>query len=124
MNNSTIKKVVLNYLGISLRACIPIPVMVAVLSFFKLEQDTILIVAFLCSIIIIEWLHFKKEKTTVSLDTNTLKNKNSLLPYDLSFRETDPLMYGAIAAKANSDDLMNSLELETKASEVYKWCRL
>lgn len=121
MNNSMrrIKTIALNYLGICLRAFIPIPFIVAVLSFFEIEQDSILVIAFLCSIAVIEWLHFKRENETPFLERDEKQRNSSSL--DLFFRSTDPFCYGAIVAKADNDDLMTSQQLETKASKVYEW---
>lgn len=114
-----IKTIARNYLSISLRSFIPIPFIVAILSLFKLEQDTFITIAFLCSVIVIELLRFKKLNEKAPLKRRLTDR------FDLSVRKpTDTFMYGAIAAKADRDSLMSSLELEKEALEVYKWCGL
>lgn len=42
--------------------------------------------------------------------------------YDLYSREMDPFMFGAITPKSDTDDLLNSRQLEKMASEIYKLC--
>lgn len=108
-----IKEISVNYLKIVLYAFISILFSVITLSFFGLETDTILISSFLFSVVAIEWFYFKRK--------NTLSPLPRSIQYDLFLKHTDELMYGAIVAKSENDDLISSLEVSERASEIYEW---
>ncbi len=112
MNNETeLKGIAPDYLKTTLLALIPIPFMVTLLMFFKLDENLIIVITFLVSVAALEFLYFRKQQHSVCLPAS----------FDLYRRHTDVFMYGAISAEANIDDLIGSQELEAKAKKIYEW---
>ena len=42
--------------------------------------------------------------------------------FDLHKKEIDPFMFGAITPISDADDLLDSKQIEKKASDIYKLC--
>jgi len=50
----------------------------------------------------------------------TLDDSSFSSPYDLSEREMDPFMFGAIAPTSDVNDLLSSKQLEERTNEIYR----
>lgn len=52
----------------------------------------------------------------------SLDNHEPELGYDLYIRGTDQFMFGVIAPMSDENDLLDSNQIEERASELYKLC--
>lgn len=64
MNNTLtrINNGALNYIWLNLCALVPIPFIVLILYTLGFQHFTIVTVAFLCSVVVIEWIYFKDKR--------------------------------------------------------------
>ncbi len=58
-------------------------------------------------------IHAKMHQTIISRNIN--------YKYDLSCKKTDNFMFGAISPVIDTDDLIDSNDLEKKAAEIYRF---
>lgn len=110
------------YLKITLTGLIPIPFVVIALYLFNAPQDVILIVSFLCSVIMIEYLHFSNFYTAALSNRNHQYAATTSTCEVFDIKHTDIFTFGAIIAKVNNtSDLLSSQEVTKEAAEVYSW---